>query len=439
MAESEKPGIMRQVMQKVSRVFNKSLMRKGSSKKAELDADSDFDPSDDELPLSKRANLLRCHDSRMICQDSFELRRAFPGLDINPRLIFDHPSIEQLSEAIVKLPERSEAGNTSTGGSTGESSATYVSRFTQLTHGEAPEFKYGSTSIEDIFVRKSDGMECVMIPAARARIGNDGMHYQAGDNEGPSHEVELDAFLMDIEPVCVGAYARFLNLVNPNQDQLSDWCILPEEDERCCHVPMIFTENGWQAKTGVPANWPMILVSWYGANAYALWTHGQDWSQYKSAAVSFLPTEAQWEYAARGPKPAKFPWGDSDASEELLNVCWEISTYEGVSHVATPLTELPIVAVNLQLGVSPFGLRGMAGNVWQWCRDSYHENFYLSSEASFPNAWNSEGDAKSERGGSWVGPCDLARSSYRRGRIPEAKGRCLGFRCAVMVADAPGM
>ena len=41
------------------------------------------------------------------------------------------------------------------------------------------------------------------------------------------------------------------------------------KDERCCHVPIVFTENGWQAKTGVPANWPMILVSWYGANAYA--------------------------------------------------------------------------------------------------------------------------------------------------------------------------
>eukprot|EP00438_Fugacium_kawagutii_P019832 Skav227927 [mRNA] locus=scaffold146:284401:286153:+ [translate_table: standard] len=183
-----------------------------------------------------------------------------------------------------------------------------------------------------------------MIPAARARIGNDGMHFPAGDNEGPSHEVDLDSFLMDIEPVSVGAYVRFLNLVKPSRDQLYDWCILPEED---------------------------------------LW----------------MPQIA--------------------------------------GHVATPLSDLPIAAVNQQLGVSPFGLRGMAGNVWQWCRDTYHENFYLSSEASLRNAWNSEaGEAKSERGGSWVGPSDLARSSYRRGRTPEAKGRCLGFRCAVLTAEA---
>lgn len=119
------------------------------------------------------------------------------------------------------------------GGSTvGESSTTYISRFTQYTEvgDEAPEFNYVSTAIADVFERKSDGMECVMIPAARARIGNDGMHFPAGDNEGPSHELDLDSFLMDIEPVSVGAYVRFLNLVKPSGDQLYDWCILPEED-----------------------------------------------------------------------------------------------------------------------------------------------------------------------------------------------------------------
>ena len=121
--------------------------------------------------------------------------------------------------------------NSGTRGSTGESSAAYVSRFTQFTElGDPVEFQYVSTAIEDIFLRKTDGMECVMIPQARVRIGNDGTHYKAGDNEGPSHEVDLDSFLMDIEPISVGAYARFLNLVNPNEDQLFDWCILPEED-----------------------------------------------------------------------------------------------------------------------------------------------------------------------------------------------------------------
>ncbi|CAK8997931.1 unnamed protein product [Durusdinium trenchii] len=441
MAESGKGGMLRQVMQKVSKVFNRGLMRKDSSKKAEdLDVDSDFDPENDELPLSTRENILGRRDSRFIMADSFELRREFPGLDIKPRLIFDHPSIEQLSEAIVNLPKAdvepavSEGTSTRLGGSTGESSA-YVSRFTQLTEYVASDavttVSYETTGMDDVFIRSSDGMECVLIPAACARIGDDGK-FEGGDNEGPSHEVNLESFLMDIEPVSVGAYARFLSMVHPSQEQLLDWCILPEEDERCCHIPIMRAESGdgWQVKSGVPVSWPMILVSWYGANAYALWAHGEDWSQYKSAVSSFLPTEAQWEYGARGANPARFPWGNTDASEELLNVCWDASVYEGVSHVATPLTELPLVSVNVQMGVSPFGLRGMAGNVWQWCRDTYHENFYLSSDASAPNAWNSEaGDAKSERGGSWVGGPQLARSSYRRGRIPEAKGRCLGFRC----------
>ena len=110
-----------------------------------------------------------------------------------------------------------------------------------------------------------------------------------------------------------------------------------------------------------------------------------DWRSYKSAQQSFLPTEAQWEYAARGAEPVQYPWGNEPATSKLLNVCWDTSTYDSkgnvAAHVATPLEELPLVPVNAQIGMSPFGLRGMAGNVWQWCRDTYHSNFYLASEA----------------------------------------------------------
>lgn len=97
-------------------------------------------------------------------------------------------------------------------------------------------------------MRSTDGMESILLPAGRARIGDDSSHPSARENEGPSHEVELSSFLMDIEPVSLGAYARFLNATEPNQDQLFDWCLLPAEDPRCAHLPLsVYMDGTWQA------------------------------------------------------------------------------------------------------------------------------------------------------------------------------------------------
>jgi formylglycine-generating enzyme required for sulfatase activity len=97
---------------------------------------------------------------------------------------------------------------------------------------------------------------------------------------------------------------------------------------------------------------------------------------------------------------------------------------------------LPLAEVQTRLGISPFGLHHMAGNVWQWCADWYAADFYSRAAASQSNPLNSWATGiRCERGGSWIGPEDLARSSYRRGRPPAARGRCLGFRCVGLIED----
>jgi formylglycine-generating enzyme required for sulfatase activity len=92
---------------------------------------------------------------------------------------------------------------------------------------------------------------------------------------------------------------------------------------------------------------------------------------------------------------------------------------------------LPLAEVHAPGGMSPFGLHHMAGNVWQWCRDWYDAGYYARPDSGGKDPLNTQSTkARSERGGSWIGSADLCRSSFRRGRPPEAKGRCLGFRCA---------
>lgn len=290
----------------------------------------------------------------------------------------------------------------------------------------------GSGNIKQ-FRRRSDGMRCLLIPKARVEIGTDENGFD--QDARPRHSVELDAFLIDAEVVSTTAYCRFLNSIGEVSSQtLLDWFVLSEADDRVEHQLIHRTNEEWLPISGCERR-PMILVSWYGANAYSLWANGHDWRSYRGKgkfdATSFLPTEAQWEYAARGTTYRTFPWGDDPPDNDKLNVARHVrgTTYDAES--------LPLIDVNVESGMSPFGLHQMAGNVWQWCRDWYSPGFYATDDAKDKNAWNCSGTGiRSERGGSWVGSQSLCRSSYRRGRSPCARGRCLGFRCVSDVTMA---
>lgn len=280
--------------------------------------------------------------------------------------------------------------------------------------------------------RLSDGMRCIRLPAASVEVGCESS--DALQDEQPKHVVELDAFLIDAEPVSTTAYCRFLNSVGGvSPVVLEEWFVLNPQDDRNQHLLVVNTREGWRPVPGTE-RWPMILVSWYGANAYSLWANGRGWQTYRgdsgSGEESFLPSEAQWEYAARGAHYQRFPWGDAPPSLDRIR-------YGQHRRSATYRADtLPMADVNEPLGLSPFGLHHMAGNVWQWCQDWYDSAFYQRAEARTANPVNRTSTGiRSERGGSWVGPAELCRSSYRRGRPVAARGRCLGFRCISSVKD----
>ncbi len=277
--------------------------------------------------------------------------------------------------------------------------------------------------------RRSDGMRCVRIPGAVVEIGSEAA--EAEPDEQPVHLVSLDAFLLDAEPVSVTAYGRFLNSITPSREDLESWILLAPEDDRGVHLPLRQSEDGSWVPVPGTEYLPMVMVSWFGANAYARWAHGVDWRDYRGEAP-YLPSEAQWEYAARGSMHAVLDECDDNRDITVP------SAVHG-RHVRGERYKdglLPLSPVNARLGLSPWGMHHMSGNIWHWCRDWYDAGFYQRAESVGRNPLGArDTGVRSERGGSWVGPAHLTRVSHRRGREPGARGRCLGFRCCGPVAD----
>ncbi|QDT05086.1 Serine/threonine-protein kinase pkn1 [Rubripirellula lacrimiformis] len=271
-----------------------------------------------------------------------------------------------------------------------------------------------------MFRRVIDGMVCIQIPGDTFTLGNDAAG--AHDDERPCHRATLSPFLIDIEPVSVTAFCRFLNSVDMQEHDIAMMIALSPNDDRETDLQFQRCEQNWKPRPGT-AMQPVVLISWYAADAYSRWANGTDCKNRNGAAKnhgrSYLPTEAQWEYAAAG---------SFDDQEHLYaGIHQRGKTYESDG--------LPIPVVHQEYGRSRFGLRHMSGTVWHWCRDWFSPDFYSSGAATqLDPVAEVETGTRSERGGSWVGPIELCRPSYRRGRNPDARGRCLGFRC---VGDVP--
>ncbi|MDA1274129.1 MAG: SUMF1/EgtB/PvdO family nonheme iron enzyme [Verrucomicrobia bacterium] len=173
---------------------------------------------------------------------------------------------------------------------------------------------------------------------------------------------------------------------------------------------------------------PVVGVSWFEAGAYCKWLtlrfqSGEitppEWWNSKSEVS--LPTEAQWEFAARGGEGRFYPWGNKPPTDDHANYNQDIGA-------TSPVGAFPV-------GDSPNELGDMAGNVWEWCRDVWDPKAYQNrkSGASDPETIEGDGNLRAVRGGSWNNPPLNLAAPVRFGGRAWVRDADLGFRCCVAV------
>ena len=253
----------------------------------------------------------------------------------------------------------------------------------------------------DAFIRPADSMEMVYVPEGEFTMGSpDG---EGDSDEHPQHTVSLDAFWIDRYEVTNAQYVKFLNDVGGHRLQCGGYdCIETEAQDGNSHV---LVESGLYVVESGYEDHPMIEVSWYGANAYCQW------------AGARLPTEAEWEKAARGADGRRYPWGDAWEAERC-------NTSEAGKGGTTP------VGAYSPAGDSLYGCADMAGNVWEWVTDWYDDDYFGRSPDTNPRGPDS-GDSRLVRGGSWNGDKSTAGSADRFRINPVSTISSFGFRCCV--------
>ncbi|GJM40559.1 MAG: hypothetical protein DHS20C20_08410 [Ardenticatenaceae bacterium] len=260
--------------------------------------------------------------------------------------------------------------------------------------------------------REQDGMEMVLIPAGTFLMGAVEGDFSAGPDERPQHEVTLPQFYMDRYEVSVEQYAAFLNRIGAYERACNGVdCAWPQElAGYTSYLSRQDIGDGsvqFFASTGF-ANYPINHVSWFGAQLYC------------ESVGARLPTEAEWEYAARGTDGRIYPWGNNTPDPMGDLAVFQSDSYENMK----PVDALPN-------GASPFGIYGMAGSLWEWTGDWYDENYYAESELNDPTGPET-GFTRVIRGGAWPfnNQADRIRVSNRNSLSPDFISSAVGFRCA---------
>lgn len=239
-----------------------------------------------------------------------------------------------------------------------------------------------------------DGSELILIPAGEFLMGTP--EKEGYDNEHPRRRVNLSAYYIGKYEVTNEQYARFVEKTRYQ------------------------AQGNWRDySTSGRKKHPVVCVTWKDAVAYCKW------------AGLRLPTEAEWEKAARGTDGRIYPWGNK---WEAASLNWsgpkdkKWKSWEAQGSLPTLLPTKPIGS--FPYGASSYGIMDMAGNVWEWCSDWYSVRYYQNSPTANPRGPD-KGESKVLRGSSWsTSDLDCLRSANRNWSKPSGWDDCYGFRCA---------
>ena len=256
------------------------------------------------------------------------------------------------------------------------------------------------------------------------------------DGEQPVHDVQVTRFHLDAAAVTNAQFSTFVKetgyVTDAEELGISAVFHLAVEADRADVLHQVEAAPWWLAVRGASwrhpggprssvsslSNHPVVHVSWNDARAYCAW------------AGQRLPTEAEWEYAARGGLAGRrFAWGDELVSDGR----WRCNIWQGAFPSLNSLddgwlTTAPVKSYR----PNGYGLWNTAGNVWEWCADWFSPTYYAASPLRDP-AGPDDGDRRVMRGGSYLchdSYCNRYRVAARSGNTPESTSGNLGFRCA---------
>ncbi len=233
----------------------------------------------------------------------------------------------------------------------------------------------------------------------------EGGTFTMGSNEGetdsrPAHQVTISSFYIDKYEVTNAQFCEFLNSITKNSPDEVARYFYQDED-----IVSYNAETSKYKPLGAYSKHPVVEVTWEGAVAYAEWVGKR------------LPTEAEWEFAARGGKNSTGFEYSGNNKPDL--VAWYNDPYGSTRTIGTKMP-------------NELGIYDMSGNVWEWCSDWYDKDFYKKSESSNPNSTVPDKDAtRVLRGGAWNSTVADIKIIYRNSLKPHYSNGGSGFRCAM--------